>query len=456
MRKYLLSFGILVSLLVNIDFCLAQNLEVDRKRQTGEEQIARDTLALEDAVSKGLEQNFGIQISRNDVEIAENNNSLGNAGFLPEVSASGTYSKRIENTNIVFRDTERVSRKTSGAESTTKDAGVDLSWTIFDGMKMFASRDRLGQLQERSRGQLQATIEMTMANIIRSYTLIIQLQKTVSVLRNTLDVSAKRIEIAETKLDLGSGSEYELLQAKTAYNADQAALLQGERDLQNAKVELNRLISRDVKMAFAVSESIEVDEKLQFSSLLDNALISNTDLNIARINERVSQLEIKEIQAERLPELDLNAGYGYTRNESGSGIFEFNESDGFNFGLTARVNLFDGMNVHRRIQNAQIEANTEQLRQEQLRDQIESDLLTAYNSYQQGLRLIELEEENLSIAERSLSIALERFELGTIDFLELREAQRTYIAAQSRLITAQYQAKSSETELLRLSGQLVQ
>jgi outer membrane protein TolC len=151
----------------------------------------------------------------------------------------------------------------------------------------------------------------------------------------------------------------------------------------------------------------------------------------------------------------LQAGYGITKNESGAGFVEFSQSDGFNVGVTAQINLFDGLNLNRRLENARISAQNQQLRQEQLHNQIESDLLAAYTSYQQGLRLIELEEENLTYAQKSLDIALERFELGTINFIELREAQRTFISAQSRLITARYQAKSAEVELLRLSGQLI-
>jgi outer membrane protein len=414
-----------------------------------------DTLSMERAVQIGLDQNYGIRIAKNEREIAGNNNTYGNAGFLPTVDATGNYSKRIENSNTAYSSNSIPDRNITGAESTTKNASVSLNWTVFDGLKMFASKERLDQLEEQSREQLQASVEATVANIIRSYTQIIQLQKTVAVLENTLEVSAKRIDIAQTKLDLGSGSEYELLQAQTAYNADQAALLQGKNDLHNAKVELNRLLSRDPDMEFAVFKQIDVNTGLELPLLTEDALQSNTELSIARINEKVTRQELKEIQAERMPEVGLQAGYGWTKNESGAGFVEFSKTDGFNVGVTARINIFDGLNVNRRIQNAEVQIRNQELRQSQLQDQIRSDLLTAYSSYQQGIQLIELEEENLEIAKRSLDIALERFELGTINFIELREAQRTYISAQSRLITAQYQAKSAETELLRLSGQLV-
>ena len=58
--------------------------------------IAQDTLRIEEAVQKGLEKNFAIRIARNNAEIAGNNNTLGNAGFLPVLTADGTLNKRIE------------------------------------------------------------------------------------------------------------------------------------------------------------------------------------------------------------------------------------------------------------------------------------------------------------------------------------------------------------------------
>jgi outer membrane protein TolC len=260
----------------------------------------------------------------------------------------------------------------------------------------------------------------------------------------------------ETHLDLGSGSEYDLLQARADFSEDRAAVIRQEVLLNDGKVLLNELLAREVDLSFKADSVIPINEGLVYNELVQQALKDNLDLSIARTSQDIVQSEIKEIRGERFPELDLNAGYSFNRNESGSGFLELNETDGFNYGLTARINLFDGFNVNRRIENAKIRLQNQKLAIEGQKQGIKADILREFKKYQNSLRLVELESENLKYARRSLDIALERFRLGSINSIELREVQRTLIDAESRLIQAQFEAKLAETELLRLASSLTE
>ncbi|MEX2603860.1 MAG: TolC family protein, partial [Gracilimonas sp.] len=200
---------------------------------------------------------------------------------------------------------------------------------------------------------------------------------------------------------------------------------------------------------------IELADKLELDALIQDAVAQNQELNIARLNERVARSEIREIRGEWFPKVNVSGGYGYSRTEASAGFSEFSETDGFRYGVTARVNLFDGFNKSRRIQNAEIFLKNEQLRREDLHLQVTAQISQIYARYIDALSLIELEQENLEINNQTVEIALERFELGTINSLELREAQQSLLNAENRLIDAQIAAKTAETELLRLSGRLL-
>jgi outer membrane protein TolC len=321
---------------------------------------------------------------------------------------------------------------------------------------MFATYNKLGKLSVLGEQQARLQVEQTVAQVISMYYDIIRQKKTYAVLENTLEVTEERIRIAEVKADLGSGSQFDLLQARADLNADRAALLAQEVALQNSKVSLNELLGRNVNEAFVVAEDIPLREQLNYANLVQSAISNNLDLAAARTGQDVLELELKEIQSERFPELQLNMSYGYGRNESGAGFLQFNETDGFNYGLTARVNLFDGFNTNRRAENTRIRIRNQELAIDQQRQQVQADLTRVYQRYTNALRLVELESENLKYAEQSQEIALERFQLGTINSLELREAQRTLNNAENRLIQAEFEAKIAETELLRLSGMLTQ
>jgi len=416
---------------------------------------AQQILTLEEAVETGLEENFGILIARNNADIDANNQTLGNAGFLPSVIVDGSRTRRIEDSETQFTSPTIPNVSESGVVTDLTRASATLNWTIFDGLRMFTTYSRLGKLQELGLTEARLEIENTVANIIDAYAAVIGQKKAYQVLQNTVEVSLERIRIAETRKDLGSASEFDLLQARADLNSDSTALIRAETNLINAKINLNELMGRDPKTEFDTGTALPVAEDLQLAFLQQQSISENTSLMAARLNERIAEDEIKEIQGERYPELNFNFGYNYNRSEGGAGIVDLSRTDGFNYGISARLNLFDGFNVNRRKQNAEIRLKNVQLSIEETRLGIKSDLQRVYQSYLNALRLIELEQQSLDIAEQSQEIALERFRLGTIDSIELREAQQTLINAENRLIIAQVEAKNAETELLRLSGQLV-
>lgn len=418
--------------------------------------IAQDTLSVEEALSIGMENNYSIQIADNESKIAENNLTLGNAGFLPSLTASGSRSYSIQDSKQEFAQGGIPNSTTENAKSNSTNASATLSWTIFDGLRMFTTYEKLKDLQALGEQQFRLTLENSVASIVSAYYNIIRQQKIYDVLQSTVEVSEQRIRIAETRKDLGSGSEYDLLQARADLNADKAAVIRQQVQLNNAKILLNEILARDIDTEFAVKQTIPVDKDLEYSELLHKAMQDNKQLAVARINQQVARLEIRELQAERFPELDLNAGYSYNRNESGAGFIELNQSDGFNYGLTARLNIFDGFNTGRQIENAKIRHKNREIALQEQELQVEATLSAEFKSYLNSLELVKLESENLIYAEQSLEIALERFKLGTINSIELREVQRTLISAESRLIQAQFEAKLAETELQRVSGKLSQ
>lgn len=412
---------------------------------------AQDVLTLDQAVAIGLENNYGIQISRNSVDIAENNHSIGNAGFLPVLDASASRTERIEDSEFQAGGESRI---TNGAESSTTNAAINLNWTLFDGLRMFSAYDRLGQLKDLSEMQLNLDQEFLIANISLTYFNIIRISEQLKILQSNIEVTEERIEIEETKVDLGSGSEYDLLQARSDLSEDRAAYIRETNSLTEAKINLNELLGRQPAEEFEVVSEISVNRGLVKEQLYDNLIEQNTELAIARMQEDISEVELREVRGERFPEISLTSGYSFNRNESGGGFFTFNESTGFSYGITARVPIFDGFNMNRRIQNAKINQRNAEIsrKQEQLR--IESNFESAFRAYANAVELVDLEEENYQNAEETLDIALERFRLGSISSLEFREAQTTFLQAENRLINAKYEAKIAETELLQLSGNI--
>jgi len=413
---------------------------------------AQDHLTLDKAIKIGLENNYTIRTAKNESEIASNNNSPGNAGMLPNVDANGSGSKSQTSSKQEYITGETIDR--NGAKSTSYNAGVQLNWTIFDGLDMFITKKKLSELESLGEASARQSVENSVAQIVDAYYNIVRQQQTLQVLQEAKTISQDRMNIAETKQKLGSGSGLEYMQAKADYNADQSALLKQQAVVSNAQVELNRLLARDVNTSFTVSDTIPLLPSLQLDALQQKAAVMNSALQQVRLQKQVAELNIKSLQARRLPQIGINVGYDYSHSESQSGFLLSNQSRGLNYGLSVQFNLFNGFNQNRQVQNARISAKNSEIQLSQLKTQLDASLKQSYENYQNGLQLVELEQENKSVARNTVDIATEKYRLGSITPLELKEAQRTYIQAESRLVDARYQAKSAETELLRLSGQM--
>ena len=414
-----------------------------------------DTLSLQEAVRMALENNYQAQIARNDAAIAANDYSVGNAGFLPSLSLGAGYNETVSNTRQQFIN--QSPQEITGARSTQRSADAQLNWTLFDGLGRFATYNRLEHELGAQRADTEAQIESVLAEVITTYYDVARQQAQLEVLREGVAISEERLRIVELRRDLGSASDLEVRQARVDLNADRAAVLRQEVTLANTKAALNRLLARrDASTAFGVTEQIDVDRSLGQDALLQSAETRNPVLERARRTLQVAEWEQKEIRAERLPTLDASVGYGYGRSQSESSFLQSNRSYDLTYGLTLSFDVFDGFDRRRRLQNAAVRARSAELVVDDVRTELSTNLSSAYESYRNRLELVALEQENLEAAEANVDIALERFELGEITSVELREVQEQRIEAESRLLTAQFEAKQAETTLLQLSGQLLE
>lgn len=415
--------------------------------------LKSQNLQLNEAVELGLENNFSIKIAENNAEIAENNNSAGNAGFLPTIAATGIYSESTNDTEQIFFDGN--SREASGAKSDNLSAAVELNWTLFDGFRMFASRERLTALEELGEVQVGIIIEAVLSDIINQYYLIVQEENLLAVYAEAIELSKERQKMADARMELGAGSLLDQLQTQTALNTDSAAWLQQQNVLEQQKIILNRLLGRAPATSLEVSDTIIIDVEIpDFASLNELASSQNKQLREARIGIGINQAEIEENRAAYFPELSVFAVYGYNRAVNEVGLLQLNRNQGFEYGLALNFNLFNGFNDRRNLMNSRLalENANQNLLDAQLA--IEGQLYGVYADYTTARKLLKLEERNLNSARQNLDIAIEQYELGAVDEITFRQIQLNAIQAESRLLSAQFQVKQAETELYRLSGQL--
>jgi outer membrane protein len=413
----------------------------------------QELLTLDKAVSTGLANNFGIIMAQNARLTAHNDASPGNAGMLPAISVNAGYVAGLSDAKV--KVTTGSELENSKAHSDLLTAGVGLSWTIFDGMKMFITYDKLKKLEEASELSAKITVENTVARIMGSYYDIIRQERVVQIFTEQVSISRFRLELAQMRFETGTGSEMEFLKAKVELNADVAALADQQTLFENSKTTLNDLMSRDVNTPFEVRDSITLTGLLQYDTLRASMKKANRNLLLAVMNKRVAVSELKTAHANQWPTLGLYASYNYYRLETEANLIEYNRNFGPSVGLSLNMKLFDGLNLSRQARNAAISLQTSDLEIKQLENRLEAYLSRIYNDYRNQMQMIGVETENLVLAERSMDIARESYAIGAISSLQLREVQKDLLEAGTRLVTAEFKAKLTETELTLLSGTLI-
>lgn len=414
----------------------------------------QELLTLDEAISIGLKNNYNILMAKNLEEAAALNYHYAFGAFLPTLTGSASRTWSRVDVNQKYSNGNNVERKRSRSNNTSLSA--DLNWTLFDGLRVFATKDKLKAIQEAGTLNVKDQVVNSIAQIIHAYYTIIQQKQQLQSIAEQMSISQERVKIAKNKFQSGLGSKIDLLQAQVDLNAQKSAYLQQQTFIDESKASLNRLIAVPPQQNnYLVGDTIPVNLNLNYANLQQQALSENPELLLAKKDILISKLSLKEIQRSRWPVISFNSSYSYSKQNSQAGFFLFNQSKGLDYGFSASIPIFQGFNITRQAKSAKLDIAYQQLNYQDLHSQVSLALQNAFKDYEYYKKAMLLEEENLGVAEENVKVTLAAFRLGQISSLEVKEAQQSLADARYRLITARYNAKVSETNLLRLKGDLL-
>lgn len=411
--------------------------------------------SLQECITQGIEQNYQLQIQREYQAISDRNATIGNAGYLPSLDMNAGYSGQYNSSDSEKEDGTTETR--NGELNQQYNAGLNLSWTIFDGLKMQASYAKLKELKSMGELRTRIQIDNTAASIAAGYYQLIRQKIKLRNLKAALDLSKERLRIVEERYHIGSSSRLELQQAKVDYNADNALYLKQTEVVYTARITLNELmgIANINQKTDVTNEEIHLAPMVSKDELWQRTLDANLSLLNAEKNRQLSVEDLRIARSKNYPYLKLNAGYGYNGNRYEVGPTIQRDQLGFNYGATIGISIFDGMNRQREQRNAKTQIRIAELEKQSLELGLKADMSNLWMAYTNNLMLLRQECQNVETAKEYLEIAMERYKLGDLSGIELREAQNSLLAAEERLSTAEYETKVCEISLMQLSGDIL-
>ncbi|WP_324069419.1 MAG: TolC family protein [Flavobacterium sp.] len=413
---------------------------------------AQELLSLEYAVKIALENNYDIKIADNNSKIDATNNNLANAGMLPSLNANFTNNNSQLDTKQTQGD--GTVRELDGAKNMNLTYGVGLDWTIFDGLSMFARKEQLNVLEEQGKAELQTAILTRISDVYTTYFDLVQQQQVLASIDTAIVISNQRVTTAQNRFSIGKASKLEVLNAQVDLNSDLSLQLRQQELIKISKIRLNELLVRDTQTDFKVAKEISLEQNLDFNELKATAEKQNPQLQAQILTKKVADLNLKQVRGNRYPTVRITSGYNFTRSEASLGFITQSSGQGFVYGVTATIPIFNGFLQNKNEKVAKYQVENAGLLLEQQKLSLNSQLASLFNSYQTNLELVKMEEKNLEIAKQNLDITLAKFKIGTITTIEFRTAQQNFVEAAVRYSNAQYVTKLSEINLKELAGTL--
>ncbi|MCL1973496.1 MAG: TolC family protein [Bacteroidetes bacterium] len=406
--------------------------------------------SLMDCIERALDENFSVRIARNQLETVQNNVSL--SPFLPSLSLSARQTQTVNHSYQEYSD-----QNSAHVDSRTDDyrIGPNFSWRLFDGFAMFSSYAKQKELLASGELNFRLSVENMVMELSNQYYQIITLHNQVDLVQQLVDISRLRYEQALLKYDLGAISGLECQQAKIYFNADSSSLLVQKQSLSNAYVKLCRIMGVSYDLRISIQDTIVPETRLTLDRLQASMLQKNTELLLMKQGQTVSEYDLKLARASRYPVLDFSSGYTLSAvNTPLSTSLRYNETNGFNWGFSLSIPLFNGYTINRQIKNARLGVARADLQYGQLENNLVSSLIQEYNVYVNNVQMIDFESQNAEVAYSNVDAAMEKYRLGSLSGIEFRDIQLNYLNAVDRKLRAIYQAKLSEVALLVLAGEL--
>lgn len=414
---------------------------------------AQEFLSVEKAVAEALENNYGIRLAKTAEDIAAINNSLGNAGFLPNVNLAAAEILSSNNIDQRFANGLEVQQNNVGADNFS--AGVSLNWTIFDGFRMFAARNRLRETYALSKTELYTQVQQSIFEVLSVYYQLSMLAQQLSANDELIKLGRERLDIAEKRLSIGDASRTDLLQAKIDLNTFLTTKVNIKLQMDDLKQNLLLLIGRDSNQDFTFSDSIPYPASYQLSQLEAQLSSTNPEYQAAKSRLKISEFALKEVRGLHYPQIQLQSAYNLSRVSSEAGFALFNRNSGVNYGISAQLPLYGGGFVQREKKIAKANIIAANIAKDQTMAMLKAEMHTAFKALNYALEILAYEKEKMKWAEQQLMIANEQFRLNAISSLQIKDIQYTYAQVVSSYTDALYQAKLADLRLQRVSGLMI-
>ncbi len=408
---------------------------------------AQVPLSLKNAIDTALQNNFDIQIAKNNAEINKINNTFGVAGGLPSVNAAAGDNRSVYNLKQKLSSGTNINQ--NNVKSNAYNAGISANIVLFNGFKVIATKGKLNYLLQQSELELNQQIQNTIAAIMITYYDILRQQSYLNIIQSSLDVSLRKLDIVKERYKVGMANEADLLQAQMDVNLSDQNYKSQEVIIEQDKTSLLQLMAVKQFPLITITDTIVIDVNIQKDSII-NFLENNPQYLSAEQQIKINEQIVKELRSQRYPSIRINSGYNFTYSSSTAGFNLFTQNYGPSVGATLQIPIFNGTIYKTQQDAASINVRNAILQKESLLTSLKADAIKTYQTYESTLQQLKSQQTSYEDASKLVNIVVQRFRLNQATILDVKAAQNSFEDAGYMFVNLQYAAKIAEIELKRL------
>ncbi|MFM2394027.1 MAG: hypothetical protein RLZZ546_2009 [Bacteroidota bacterium] len=407
----------------------------------------QSNLTLNDAIVIGLSQSDNVKVSTLNSEIAQKQVYKANAGMLPRIDWNVNVGSSYNNVNQEFVDGRIINRF---GRTIAPNTNLTLSWTLFDGGKMRSRYDLLQAQSDLEKRNTEIVKEELINTIADQYYSIARQKESIIFLKKNISFYEDRYRITKERWELGKGTKPDVLQSQNDLNIQKNSIEIAESSLRDLKAALNLTLNRDANIDFDVVELISEKKQYDSNNMLNQIMQKDDMIKFFDQQIAINQINETDLKGNTKPRINFSSALGYSLNNTNAGLILLNQNLGLNAAVNATWNLYDAGHNRKQIEINRLRTNVIEQQKAAYINGIKSKLHIALNRYELGNKLVEMSQENKSIAEENLSINIEKFKLGASTILEVNDAQQRFDNAANSFINAKFDLKLIELEIEKL------
>lgn len=390
-------------------------------------------LSLADALESAVRNNptyLSTLRARSPAAWARNNASL--SLFTPTFGLGANYYSQAAASGQVFQGFQIPATPNYRQMSGSLRFGYQLSGaTIANVGATGANLDAADQDISSARTVLEVQVRTEYLNLL-------QARAQADLARHVVERAQELLNLAQARYNVGQNTMIDVRQAQVAKGTADVSLLQAQQNVQIEVLRLYQIMGVPAPAAVVPTDTFPVVAPTWNSdSLIAMGLAENPSLRAMRSREAAARWGVRSAYAQYLPSLQASASTGRSQVTQGSAPSYYQTSP-WTFQVTVSLPIYDAAQRNSQVAQAayQDESQRQAIRAREL--QVRTDVSSAWVTLDAAYRTIAVQQGNRAAADEALSLATERYRVGSGSIIELLSARVDAETAGTNYINAVY------------------